>query len=263
MTEVAPGLGERTTALLEAEAVAVAHRRRRVLDDVSLALHPGERIAVVGPNGAGKTSLLRALAGLSRPAAGRVLLRGVDLARMRDRDRARHLAFVAQDEHTDLPYRARDVLLLGRAAGRGDWHRYDRDDHAVVAEVSARWDLTALLDRTLDTLSGGERRRVLLARAFAQEAEVLMLDEPTNHLDLRHQHALLAHLRDTGATAVLTLHDLDLAAAYCTRVVLLDRGRVLVDGPPESALSSERVSAVYGVPVTTAHVAGRPRILIA
>ncbi|MDF2917745.1 MAG: ATP-binding cassette protein [Microbacterium sp.] len=251
-----------TPALLEADGVAVAHGRHRVIEDLSFTLHPGERVAIVGPNGAGKTSLLRALAGLTRPAGGRVLLHGRDLTRLRDRDRARHLAFVAQDEHTDLPYRARDVLLLGRAAGRGDWHRYDGDDHAVVSAVAERWELTGLLDRTLDALSGGERRRVLLARAFAQQAEVVLLDEPTNHLDLRHQHALLAHLRDTAATAVLTLHDLDIAAAYCTRVVLLQHGRVLADGAPDAALSSERVSKVYGVPITSTHVGGRARILV-
>ncbi|MEV7827108.1 ABC transporter ATP-binding protein [Microbacterium enclense] len=249
-------------ALLAADGLAIAHGRSRVVEGVTLALAPGERVAVIGPNGAGKTSLLRALAGLARPATGTVRLHGRDVSRLRERERARHIAFVAQDEHTDLPYRARDVLLLGRAAGRGDWHRYDGDDHAIVAEVAARWDLTALLDRTLDALSGGERRRVLLARAFAQRADLLLLDEPTNHLDLRHQHALLAYLRDTRATAMLTLHDLDLAAAYCTRVVLLDRGRILADGPPHEALAAERVTRVYGVPAASVRVGGRDRILI-
>ena len=249
-------------ALLAADGLAIAHGRSRVVEGVTLALAPGERVAVIGPNGAGKTSLLRALAGLARPATGTVRLHGRDVSRLRERERARHIAFVAQDEHTDLPYRARDVLLLGRAAGRGDWHRYDGDDHAIVAEVAGRWDLTALLDRTLDALSGGERRRVLLARAFAQRADLLLLDEPTNHLDLRHQHALLAYLRDTRATAMLTLHDLDLAAAYCTRVVLLDRGRILADGPPHEALAAERVTRVYGVPAASVRVGGRDRILI-
>jgi len=249
-------------ALLDAEDVVVAHGRHRVIEDLSFALRSGERVGVVGPNGAGKTSLLRALAGLTRPAGGRVRLHGRDLHRLRERERARHIAFVAQDEHTDLPYRARDVLLLGRSAGRGDWHRYDADDHEVVSEVAERWELTHLLDRTLDALSGGERRRVLLARAFAQHAEAVLLDEPTNHLDLRHQHALLAHLRDTGATAVLTLHDLDLAATYCTRVLLLHRGRVLADGDPANALTAARVSEVYGVPVAAVQVGGRARILV-
>ncbi|MFF7682382.1 ABC transporter ATP-binding protein [Microbacterium sp. NPDC007973] len=259
---LAPAVGAQPAPLLAATDVAVAHGRRRVVEAVSLTVAPGERVAVVGPNGAGKTSLLRALAGLVRPAHGAVRLNGLDLSRLSDRDRARRIAFVAQDEHTDLPYRARDVLLLGRAAGRGDWHRYDEGDHAVVDEVATRWDLAPLLDRTLDALSGGERRRVLLARAFAQRADLLLLDEPTNHLDLRHQHALLAHLRDTRATAVLTLHDLDLAAAYCTRVIVLDRGRVLVDAAPHEALTADRVTRVYGVPAASVDVGGRARILI-
>ena len=252
----------RHVPLLAARGVAVAHGRRRVIEGVTLDVASGERVAVVGPNGAGKTSLLRALAGLARPSTGTVQVHGRDISRLRERERARHIAFVAQDEHTDLPYRARDVLLLGRAAGRGDWHRYDGDDHAIVAEVAARWDLADLLDRTLDALSGGERRRLLLARAFAQRADLVLLDEPTNHLDLRHQHALLAHLRDTRATAVLTLHDLDLAAVYCTRVVLLDRGRVIADGPPHDALAAERVADVYGVPAASVRIGGRDRILI-
>lgn len=257
----APG-GTGTGPLLAAEEVSVAHGRRRVLTGVSLSVAAGERVAIVGPNGAGKTTLLRTLAGLAAPAGGTVRLHGRDISRLRERERARHLAFVAQDEHTDLPYRARDVLLLGRTAGRGDWHRYDADDHAVVTEVAEQWDLAPLLDRTLDALSGGERRRVLLARAFAQRAEALLLDEPTNHLDLRHQHALLAHLRDTGATTVLTLHDLDLAAAYSTRVVVIDRGEVRADGPPRAALTPERVAGVYGVPAEVVHVRGRARLIV-
>ena len=172
------------------------------------------------------------------------------------------LAFLAQEEHTDLPFTARDVLLLARGVGLSDWRPYRRADHEAVEALAQQWELTGLLDRTLQDMSGGERKRVLLARTFAQGAPVVILDEPTNHLDLRHQHEVAARVVDSGRTALMALHDLDVAAAYCERVVLMSRGRVVADGAPAEVLTARAVEEVYGVSARRADVDGRVRLLV-
>ncbi|MFC8190292.1 ABC transporter ATP-binding protein [Cellulomonas sp. NPDC057328] len=250
------------TAVLHAQDVGVRHGPVTALTGVDVRVHPGEVVALVGPNGSGKTTLLRVLGGLRRPTTGRALLAGTDLRSVPDRTRARRVAYVGQDEEGDLPFTPREVLLLGRAVRHPDWRPYDADDRAAVEALLARWELGPLADRGLDEMSGGERRRVLLARAFAQGGDVLLLDEPTNHLDLRHQHALLAHVADAGTTAVVALHDLDLAAAYCTRVVMLARGRVVADGPPADVLTADRVGAVYGVDARTVDDGRRRHVVV-
>lgn len=251
-----------TTPALVARGVCVRHRGRTVLGPVDLDISPGETVALLGPNGSGKTSLLRVLAGISEPDEGSVDLHGRPLRSIKPRHRAQLVASVAQDEHTELPFTARDVLLLGRAAGTPDWRPYRANDHTLVSELADRWELTPLLDRTLRDMSGGERRRVLIGRAFAQGTNILLLDEPTNHLDLRHQHDLLAHLADATSTTVVALHDIDLALAYCSRVILLDHGTVVADGAPANTLTAQLVEQVYRVSARSATVHGRPRITV-
>ncbi|GIG41171.1 ABC transporter ATP-binding protein [Cellulomonas phragmiteti] len=248
--------------VLHAVGVGVRHGRVDAVTDVTLAVAAGDKVALVGPNGSGKTTLLRVLGGLCTPTSGIAHLDGADLRRVPGPARARRLAFVGQDEQGDLPFTARDVLLLGRAVRHPDWRPYDDADHAAVDALLDRWELAPLASRGLDEMSGGERRRVLLARAFAQGGDVLLLDEPTNHLDLRHQHALLAHVADAPGTAVVALHDLDLAAAYCTRVVMLARGRVVADGPAPQVLTAARVGEVYGVDARAVDLGGRHHLLV-
>ena len=233
-----------------------------VLDGVSLRVEEGEKVALLGPNGSGKTTLLRVLAGIAPPTSGRATLRGRDLREIPDGRRAQMLAFLAQEEHTDLPFTARDVLLLARGVGLSDWRPYRRADHEAVEALAQQWELTGLLDRTLQDMSGGERKRVLLARTFAQGTPVVILDEPTNHLDLRHQHEVAARVADSGRTALMALHDLDVAAAYCERVVLMSRGRVVADGAPAEVLTARAVEEVYGVSARRADVDGRVRLLV-
>ncbi len=233
-----------------------------VLDGVSLRVEEGEKVALLGPNGSGKTTLLRVLAGIAPPTSGCAILRGRDLREIPDGRRAQMLAFLAQEEHTDLPFTARDVLLLARGVGLSDWRPYRRADHEAVEALAQQWELTGLLDRTLQDMSGGERKRVLLARTFAQGTPVVILDEPTNHLDLRHQHEVAARVADSGRTALMALHDLDVAAAYCERVVLMSRGRVVADGAPAEVLTARAVEEVYGVSARRADVDGRVRLLV-
>jgi len=237
------------SALLEAAGLRFAYGRRPVLDEVSLALGPGELVGVIGPNGAGKTTLVRLLAGVLAPAGGSVRLADRPLSAYRRRELARRLAVVPQDAHLEFPFTALEVVLMGRAAHLPPLGFPRARDLAVARAAMQRLEVAHLEDRPLDRVSGGERQRVLLARALAQEPEVLLLDEPTTHLDLRHQagiHDVLGELSRSRGTAVLSvLHDLNLAAMYCDRLILLAAGRVLRVGTPSQVLTAEALGAAY------------------
>ncbi|WP_337059959.1 ABC transporter ATP-binding protein [Kineococcus sp. G2] len=233
--------------MIRARGVRFAHRRRPVLHGVDLDAAPGRVLGVVGPNGSGKTTLLRTLHGSLRPAAGRVEVDGEDVASLSAREVARRVAVVAQEDEGVPPLTVADVVLLGRTPHRGAFSRTSAADEEGAAAALERVGALHLAGRPFPELSGGERRRVLIARALAQDAPNLLLDEPTNHLDVRHQHDVLALLRGLGRTVVVVLHDLNLAAAHCDEVLLLDAGRVVAAGDPGHVLTPRRVEAVYGV----------------
>ncbi|SEJ12148.1 ABC transporter ATP-binding protein [Demequina mangrovi] len=247
------------------EALSVARGHREVLSDVSFAAAPGEIVGLLGPNGAGKTTLLGAIAGMLAPASGRVLLDGDDAHRLPRREAARRVALMEQQPDRDIPLRAADIVALGLLPHRG---RFDRGgsprDAALAREALATVGAEELAERPWTELSGGERQRVSLARALAQRPRLLLLDEPTNHLDVRAQLDTLRFVADLGITAIAALHDLDHAARLCTRIVLLDRGRVAAQGAPAEVLTPEVIASVYGVRATvlTHPEDGRPVIAL-
>lgn len=241
------------TPVLEAEGLVFGYDGRRVLDGVSLRVGAGELIGVIGPNGCGKTTLVRLLSGVLAPHRGVVRLAGRPLASYRRREIARRLAVLPQDAHVDGAFTALEVVLMGRAAHLPPLALPRADDVARARALLARLGVGALEDRPLDRLSGGERQRVLLARALVQEPQVLLLDEPTTHLDLRHRAGIYdvvdAIRRERGTAVVSVLHDVNLAAACCERLVLLAGGRVVAEGAPATVLTAEALGAAYGVPV--------------
>jgi iron complex transport system ATP-binding protein len=240
-------------ALLEAEDVSSGYGRRGVLSGVSLALGRGELVGVIGPNGSGKTTLVRVLSGVLVPRSGSVRLDGRPLPEYSRRALARRLAVMPQDPTIEFPFTALEVVLMGRAPHLPPLGFPRATDLAVARQAMARLDLAGIDDRPLDRLSGGERQRVLLARALAQEPQVLLLDEPTTHLDLRHQteiyEVVRALARERGTAVLSVLHDLNLAALYCDRLVLLAQGRVAGSGPPEAVLTPDALDRAYGVRV--------------
>ncbi|MDP2948869.1 MAG: ABC transporter ATP-binding protein [Chloroflexota bacterium] len=238
---------------LEAQDLTCSYDGRAVLRALSLAAEPGTVLALIGPNGAGKTTLLRAMARLLRPSRGTVLLAGQDVWRLAPSSVARRLALAPQTEHVDWPLSVEEAVALGRAPHQGWLLPYSRRDWQVVEQALSRTGLLGLRHRLVTELSGGEERRVVLARALAQEPEVFLLDEPTSHLDLRYQKEVLELVwglaRRDGLTVVVTLHDLNHAALCAHQVALLSGGAMLALGRPEDVLTPEILFQAYGVPV--------------
>jgi iron complex transport system ATP-binding protein len=219
---------------------------------VDLSVGAGELCAIVGPNGAGKSTLVRLLLGLVAPASGRVTVDGRDVASMRPRERARLVAAVLQDEPCDFPFSALDVVLVGRYARLGPVGFAGAEDVAAAERAMRATGVWELANRAMTELSGGERKRVLLARALAQETEALVLDEPAAALDLSNQlelFSLLEARRKDGAAIAVVVHDLNLAAAFATKVALVRAGVAAIVGPVEEVLTEERVREAFGVEV--------------
>jgi len=231
---------------------------RDILCGVGLEVRPGEVVSVVGPNGAGKTTLLRCLQGMVRPGAGSVTVGGRDALAMRPRELALHLAYVPQNSPSAMALTVFDLVLAGRRPHLG-WRPSARDLEAVEA-VLDDFGLAALAARDVDLLSGGQRQKVFLARAFAQEPRYLLLDEPTSSLDLRHQLEVMELLRHQaagrGVGALVAIHDLNLARRYADRAVLLHRGKVVAGGEPAAVMTPEAIRMVYGVEVECVPVNG-------
>jgi iron complex transport system ATP-binding protein len=218
------------------------------LAGVSVSLDKGELVAVVGPNGSGKTTLLRALLGTRYLEAGSVVVEGRPLAEWRPRDLAKVIGVVTQREEILFPLTVRETVELGRYAHLGPLAGPRDADHHAVTQALQRADVSGLADRRSDTLSGGEWQRVRVARALAQNPRALLLDEPTAALDIRHEmevFELVRKLAGEGIGTLLVTHHLNLAARYADRMVLLDKGVVIAEGPPAEVLTSEVVSPVF------------------
>lgn len=237
-------------------------RRRTIVQDVSLSVAEGEVLGLIGPNGSGKSSLLRLLAGLRRPASGRVEIGGRDIARVPRRMLARQVAFVQQNAATDTNVCVRDVVRLGRTPHRSALSGWSAADEAAVSAALARVDMAGHQTQPWQTLSGGERQRVHIARALAQTPRVLFLDEPTNHLDIHHQIEILRLMRDLDLTSIVALHDLNLAAMFCDRIMVLQAGAVVACGTPAEVLTPALLRNVFRVEteVTPSGRPGQPHI---
>lgn len=236
-------------------------RRPEFLGPISFSVRAGEFWAIIGPNGAGKSTLLRLIAGLTAPLAGEVAWRGAPLTRLAPRERAKSIAFVPQRAPSDLDATVRDVVLMGRFPHRSLGLFESAQDHRIAEGAMATTQTCSFADRALSTLSGGEAQRVHLAAAIAQEPQLLLLDEPTASLDLEHQLAIFSILQDRtredGLSVVVVTHDVNLAARFCTHVLLLDDGKTVAMGPPREVVTPGVLEPVYGVRLASVEVPGR------
>lgn len=247
---MAPRSASHAAPVLEASGVTVRIGVRAIVRDAGLSLDSGRFVALLGPNGAGKTTLLRALAGLI-PAEGEIRIEETPLAALNRIARAQRIAYLPQGHQVHWSLPAREIVALGRYPhGLADPAFPSARDAAIIERAMARTETLAFSHQAADTLSGGERARVMLARALAVEAPILLADEPTASLDPRHQLAVMRELKEEarrGALVVAVTHDLGLAARLADAVIVMDRGHIVATGAPRAVLTPERLRDIYGI----------------
>ncbi|MFF2555112.1 ABC transporter ATP-binding protein [Nocardia sp. NPDC058058] len=247
--------------MISAQEVSFGYGGELVVSGAGLIAETGSTVGLIGPNGSGKSTLLRVIHHALRPRTGTVLIDDIAVSDLRGRQLAARLAVVTQENPTHTPLTVTDMVMLGRAPWAGPVRGYSRADHVIAAAALRRVGARELAERAYSTLSGGERQRVLIARALAQQADHLLLDEPTNHLDIHYQHELLSLLGELAVTTVIVLHDLNLAARYCDRIVLLAAGQVVASGTVDEVLTPEVLEPVYRVRIHRSSAFGATQLL--
>ncbi|HID55026.1 TPA: heme ABC transporter ATP-binding protein [Candidatus Poribacteria bacterium] len=249
------------------ENLSFGYEKEQIIKGLSFDVEDGEILGIIGPNGSGKTTLLRLLSGVLHPWSGRVKFKGRDLRRMRRREIARKVAVVPQQNLIIFPFTVREIVLMGRAPYLGMFQNESKRDFEIAERAMDYTDTLRLAHKPVDELSGGELQRVIIARALAQEPEVMLLDEPTSHLDLKHQMEIFNLIKrlnfEEGMTFVLVLHDLNLAGEYCDRLLLLKEGRSYKMGKPDEVLTAETIRETYGVDalVTRNPITSAPHVI--
>jgi len=252
--------------MIEARSISFRYHQDWILQDVSFQIEKGAFVGVIGPNGSGKTTLLKLLCRVLSPQRGEILYDLVPLKKMHRRDMARRMAVVAQETHLLFPFTGLEIVLMGRSPHLR--HRmFESEKDLTIARKAMEWTETlSFADRPIDELSGGERKRIFIAKALAQDPDVILLDEPTANLDIHHQidflDLVLTLHRDKGLTLVMASHDMNMAAEFCDRLILLQNGKIFKTGAPPEVITQENIERVYGCDVWIDRhpVSGMPRI---
>lgn len=232
---------------IDVKELSVTLGKAKLLEQVSFTAYEGECIGIIGANGSGKTTLLKALRGLIK-SEGMIQIDGKDLGNYDEKELARHVAYMQQSIEIPYEYTAEDIVMTARYPYQSFWARESHEDRVIVKAMLAKMKVSHLAKKPVNVLSGGERQRVLLAKALAQQTDVLLLDEPTSALDLVHGEELFYELRtlsQQGKTIISVVHDLELAAKYCNRLLLIGDHRVLADGSVDEVLTSEYLQAAF------------------
>jgi len=246
--------------------ISFRYQNSWVLKDVSFEVNKAEFLAIIGPNGSGKTTLLKLMDKILIPQRGSIYLEGIDIKNINQRNIARKIGVVAQSEPFLFSFSVFDVVLMGRSPHLSRFQFEGRNDFEIVHNALKLTKIDYLSKRMVGNLSGGEQQRVLIARALAQEPEILLLDEPTSHLDLKHQigiFELLRHLNQTSKiTVIMVSHDINFASQFCDRIILLKKGRIAAQGRPQEVITEEIIRSVYEVPVLVDQnpYTGTPRV---
>jgi iron complex transport system ATP-binding protein len=252
--------------MIEVDSISFRYHEDWVLEDVSFRVEKGEFVGVIGPNGSGKTTLLKILYRLLSPQKGEILFELVSMKKMDRTDIAKRIAVVAQETQLLFPFTVLETVLMGRSPYLGHLMFESEKDLEISKKAMVWTNLFPFSERPMDELSGGERKRVFIARALAQEPEVILLDEPTANLDIHHQmdflNLILTLNRERGLTIVMASHDMNIASEFCDRLILLQGGRIYKMGTPEEVITKENIENVYGCEVWIDQnpISGMPRI---
>ena len=232
---------------LQAENVSWSVAAKQIVDAVSLVVEEGEFVGLIGPNGSGKSSLLRTIYRILQPDSGVIELGGTNVWDVTPGEVARQMAVVMQESTGDFDFSVREIVMMGRNPHKGMFDRETVWDIQLVDDALDQVGIIDFAQRSFLTLSGGEKQRVLIARALVQQANFLVLDEPTNHLDIHYQLEILELVKSLGTTTIAALHELNLAALYCDRLYVLKQGQLVASGTPETVLHPDLIRDVYGV----------------
>ena len=232
---------------IQTDNIQVSFGSKTILQDISLAIQDKEFVGIIGPNGSGKSTFLKCLYRVLQPNGGKIFFDGSEMSSLSHRDTALKMAVVAQHSTVNFDFSVLEMVLMGRSPYKGLLDRDQLDDYEIARHALAQVGLSDFESRNFNTLSGGEQQRVILARALAQRTECLVLDEPTNHLDIKYQLELMTIVKRLDATVVSAIHDLNLAAIYCDRIIALKDGHIVCSGTPQDVLSSDTIHHIYGV----------------
>jgi iron complex transport system ATP-binding protein len=237
--------------MLNIDGLSFSYRERPVLKKIDLEIKKGEIIGILGPNGCGKTTLLKLLNRNLHPESGRILMKEKDLESISKREIARHIAVVPQSNEIRFAFSVRDIVMMGRMPFLNQFQGESSEDARIVDEAMRKTNIMAFADRPINTMSGGERQRVIIARAIAQKPEIILLDEPTLHLDICHQFEVLDLMKklsdENDLTVVIVSHDLPMVVKYCDRIVLIHDHNIFAIGTPEEVLTGENMKTVFNI----------------
>lgn len=238
---------------LEIKDLEFGYSEDLVIKGVSLNIEKGKFVSIIGPNGSGKSTLLKTINHLYNPTKGCILIDGVDISNIKKRDLAKKVALVPQDTAVDYDFTVEEIVLMGRHPYKGRFQKESEGDYKIINEAMEMTNTLHLKKRLITEVSGGERQRVIIAKALAQKASIILLDEPTSHLDINHQMDILNLLKklnkEQGTTIILVIHDINLAARYSDEIILINKGRLSAIGNPEEVITSDNIESIYNLKV--------------
>ena len=220
---------------------------QQILNGIDLNIKEGQFVGIIGPNGSGKSTLLKNIYRVYKPSKGNISLEGTDIETMKSKEIAKKLAILSQESSTQFDFTVKDIIKMGRYPYKSMFEDYSKKDMELVDEIIDKLSLQNHKDRSFNTLSGGEKQRVLIARALVQNTDFMILDEPTNHLDIRYQIQLLDIVKNLGITVLAALHDINIAALYCDYILVMKDGKIIKRGTVDEIITSETIKEVYGV----------------
>lgn len=239
--------------LLEVDNLKFGYGKKLVLDGVSFNIKKGEFLSIIGPNGSGKSTLLKTLNNLYPSNLGEISLEGRNINKFTKKDLAKKMALVLQDNTIDYEFTVEDIVLMGRHPHKGRFKRETEEDYKIVLESLKMTNTLGLKDRIITEISGGERQRVMIAKALAQRPSIILLDEPTSHLDINHQMEILKLLKEMnknkGTTIILVIHDINLGVRYSDRVIMLNKGKILEIGDSKKVITKDNIKLAYDIDV--------------
>ena len=234
--------------VLRASHLGISFGGLKAVDDFNLEIGESELIGLIGPNGSGKSTILKNIYRQYSPSSGAVYLNGKDIYRMKSKEVAQQMAVVAQENQPDFDFSVREMVMMGRYSRKKMFEQDDERDLEVTEKALSMVGMQGTEERSCLSLSGGEKQRIYLAMAFAQESSLIILDEPTNHLDIGYQLYIMEIMRQFEDKTIFTsVHDMNLAARYCDRIILLQKGKIIANGTPEEVLTVERIRSVFHV----------------